>query len=1213
MSASYDRRINLFINGQAITNDVKSIRAEMMKLVNEQARMTLGSKQYLAHAAQIRTLNGILAQHRQEIAGVAKGWSMASLGDTFNRYQTMGMAFTASLAAAVLGFKALVKSFNDYEERVDNLSALTGLAGEDLDWLSKKAKELSTATLEGGIVVKQSAQDIVDAFTKVGSARPELLKDKEALSQVAQESIILSNAAKTELQPAIEALTMVMNQYNVPATEARRIINVLGAASKAGAGEIPYLTMAFEKAGTVSADAGLSIETLAAVIETLAPRISQPEIAGRSFKAVLLRLQQGADDTNPAIVGLTTAFENLGKKNLDVSALTKMFGIENITVGKILINNVGELKNYEKAVTGTNVAMEQAQINTSNNNAKLAQAGNRIALVSMELGEKLSPAMTLVTGYFGKMLRIISILVDFFIKYHVEIASATYGLIAYTLAVKLQTMWQARANQESLLTIVISKAKKLAMSVEILVMSLYSAATALMSGNITKAAQSMRVFFAVIKTSPLGFLVGVIVAVATALYFYTKKLTDVEIAQKALIDLNNQAKDSIVDEKTAMEQLLRIAQNETLSKEARAEAIKKLNLLSPEYLGGLTLETINTDKAKIATDKYIGSLLRAAELKAATDNLTESNKKIQQLQAGVGGEAGFFQTIGKTLTSKTADGYSSAKKEATAQNQADEIKAEEIRKTVYQTKIDSIVNTNSGLLTSKPKLVEDPISTTETSAEKKIRIATEKKAKKEASDAKREDKDQLTASLAALDASNDQKIAIINKDHLVNKTSDDQFYADLLAQELDYLSAKAALYPIGSKQYEEAMMKSYEKQVQAQEKVHKLLLSAQKELELAKIDNIQDAIDKQLALEEQRWNDELLLLQERLIIKKDLSDQEIAINDAVNQAIQEKTKTHEKTQSELFQAAALKKEMDNAIIREATSKTDEENWAAQQEIAQLNYEQQVIDAQGNAAKIAQAENALSAKIVNIKIQELNKREEIGNAVFSSANQLFGSLSTLAGRETALGKALFLFQQAAAIGQIIFNTAIANSKAVATSPLTFGMPWVAINTASAAVGIVSVIAQTISEFSGNKSKGHSEGGFTGPGGKYQYAGSVHKGEYVIPQEGVNNPSLAPLFNIVESARRNNSLSRLDLRSFARTSLNKSAFSSGGYTGSPTVSSLSSPIVLSDPAQAAVLHALSVELRLIRTNGIRANINKYGTNGLMEAQDDIAKFKSKVNKK
>ncbi len=77
----------------------------MTKLVNEQARMTIGSKEYIAHASKIRNLNGILAQHRQEIAAVSKGWSMASIGDAFNRYQALAMGFAATLTATVMGFK----------------------------------------------------------------------------------------------------------------------------------------------------------------------------------------------------------------------------------------------------------------------------------------------------------------------------------------------------------------------------------------------------------------------------------------------------------------------------------------------------------------------------------------------------------------------------------------------------------------------------------------------------------------------------------------------------------------------------------------------------------------------------------------------------------------------------------------------------------------------------------------------------------------------------------------------------------------------------------------------------------------------------------------------------------------------------------------------------------------------------------------------------
>jgi TP901 family phage tail tape measure protein len=114
-----------------------------------------------------------------------------------------------------------VQAFNDFEKSVDRLSALTGLTGYQLEWLAEQAKKMSTETIEGGVRITQGADKIVEAFTKVGSARPELLKDKDALQSVTQEAIILSEAAGDELQPAVDALCMVMNQFNAPASEAR--------------------------------------------------------------------------------------------------------------------------------------------------------------------------------------------------------------------------------------------------------------------------------------------------------------------------------------------------------------------------------------------------------------------------------------------------------------------------------------------------------------------------------------------------------------------------------------------------------------------------------------------------------------------------------------------------------------------------------------------------------------------------------------------------------------------------------------------------------------------------------------------------------------------------------------------------------------------------------------------------------------------------------
>ena len=611
----------------------------MLKIVNAQKLMTIGSQEYNLATQKIKQLNGVLAQHSEQVREVQRGWSMKGMADGFNRYMGMITAFAASATGLVIGFKQIIQTFNDYEERVDNLSALTGLAGDSLDWLSQKAKDLSTSTLEGGIRVTQSAQEIIDAFTKVGSARPELLKNKEALVATTVEAIILADAAKTELQPAIEALTMVMNQYNKPASEARNIINALAAGSKEGAGEIPYLTTAVEKAGTVAADANIPIETLFATIETLAPRITQPEIAGRSLKGVLIDLQTGADDTNPKIVGLATALENLGKKNMTVTELTKKFGTENITTAQILINNVSELRRYEAAMTGTNVAIEQAAINTDNNNAKLAQAKNRLNVMSIELGEKLAPALQVSTNGLSYLIKGLTVSIDFFVRHKAMIVSVTSAVIAYTAWVKIEAMLEARKNKEKIISIALGKLQALAYTAQSAGIALYNAALALLKGNLAMASVQFRAFSAALMANPIGLIIGAVAALGAAIYMYSGQMTAAQKATKMLNDVNLEAQKNIVEEKLKIETLLDLAKDEKLSKLDRFKAITQLNQISPKYLGNLTLENINTKAATESVKAYTDSLLENARAQAAKEKLAEIDKKILEAKSG---EIGFW-------------------------------------------------------------------------------------------------------------------------------------------------------------------------------------------------------------------------------------------------------------------------------------------------------------------------------------------------------------------------------------------------------------------------------------------------------------------------------------------------------------------------------------------------------------------------------------------
>ncbi len=115
----------------------------------------------------------------------------------------------------------------------------------------------------------------------------------------------------------------------------------------------------------------------------------------------------------------------------------------------------------------------------------------------------------------------------------------------------------------------------------------------------------------------------------------------------------------------------------------------------------------------------------------------------------------------------------------------------------------------------------------------------------------------------------------------------------------------------------------------------------------------------------------------------------------------------------------------------------------------------------------------------IDAARINNERQVLNARIGLAGQFGAVLSQLAGKNKALAIAGVVIQKAAALGQIVANTAVANAKAVATSPLTFGMPWVAINTISGVLSGVSVVAdaaQSISEI--NSQKGFAVGGLTG---------------------------------------------------------------------------------------------------------------------------------------
>ena len=616
--STINKRVNIYINGREVSNDIKSIRTEMQKAVNDIARMKRGSDEYNAKAKEIRTLKAIIQEHNQQLRTTEQRWSsLNNVANGLKKYSGIILSFVGSLTGATLGFQKCAEEAEKFEENLDNLSALTGLGGKNLSWLGDQAKEMSVKTTESGIKIKQSATDILDAFTKIGSQRPELLKNKEALAAVTEDAIILSEAAKIELEPATASLANVMNQFNEKSSSSRRIINELAAGSQTGSGEIQYLSNAIEKCGTSAYLMGMKTNQTIGVVEAIAPKFKDASQAGNSFDKVLLTMkdkqigyQSGLFNMNDALDELQTRFAK-GEKASD------LFGKEHAKMAEVLVMAKDDVIRYTEAVTGTDKALEQAAKNTNNRAAKRAQAMNRLKLVMIDLGEKVAPAITMGTNAFTSFLTYLSKAPTLFRENKqliLALATAFVVLQGKTILATLASMKNRAAH-------LLEAAAKMKNATATAYLNTYAEQYRMTQGNVSRGVLKLRTSFSLlwktIVANPVGAIVTGIYALITAVNFMEKHTDSAMRAEKL--------KNSILSKSETATKLATDANREF------AKSISNVNRLSTEERQRLREQISDRIKLTEAT---------LNQLKAEQAELKQTATKV-----------GFWQTLKNSFLS----------------------------------------------------------------------------------------------------------------------------------------------------------------------------------------------------------------------------------------------------------------------------------------------------------------------------------------------------------------------------------------------------------------------------------------------------------------------------------------------------------------------------------------------------------------------------------
>jgi TP901 family phage tail tape measure protein len=171
------------------------------------------------------------------------------------------------------------------------------------------------------------------------------------------------------------------------------------------------------------------------------------------------------------------------------------------------------------------------------------------------------------------------------------------------------------------------------------------------------------------------------------------------------------------------------------------------------------------------------------------------------------------------------------------------------------------------------------------------------------------------------------------------------------------------------------------------------------------------------------------------------------------------------------------------------------------EIANMEakYDVEIEAAQGNAEEVERLENEKAQKKLEIekKYADIQFAVKASQIIANTAMAIMTAMAQLGPIAGPIAAALMGVTGAAQL-------AAANAERQKVKNMT-------LNNASSSS---SASAERVV----NPSSGYDEGGYTGDGGRYEVAGAVHRGEYVVPVPEMKNKRVVNMVKVIESIRR-----------------------------------------------------------------------------------------------
>lgn len=498
--------------------------------------------------------------------------------------QKVGKNLTVGLTLPIVALGAAsVKTFADFEQAMAKVKAISGATATEF-------KSLNDSALLLGRTTRFTASQVAElqlAYSKLGFNPDEINKVTEA-------TLNLALATGEDLAQSATVAASTLRGFELDASEMARVVDVMASSFSNSALDLEKFKTAMATLAPVARNAGVSLEQATGYLSILVDRGVDASTAGTGLRNMFLNLAKSGQTLDEALQEINQS------TNKNATSL-RLFGKRGATVATIMANNTKEAKRLSisyNAAGGT--AKRMAKIMDNTLQGSLFKLKSAFEGLQIALGDQLKNAVTKLASFLSTLANRFTDLEPATKKIIVVVAAlaAAIGPLLVTFGFLMTTVLPGLVTA----------------------FGFFKVATIAASG-------AFKIFTATLLANPITAIAVALAAVISYFVFFNNATEKAVKTQSLLADVTDAAAKSIAGEKAKIVELLAVAQHEGVSKAHRLKAIRALNKISPEYLGHLTLETINTDAARVAVEKYNIALLQTAKVKAAQNKLQEIQAK----------------------------------------------------------------------------------------------------------------------------------------------------------------------------------------------------------------------------------------------------------------------------------------------------------------------------------------------------------------------------------------------------------------------------------------------------------------------------------------------------------------------------------------------------------------------------------------------------------